>query len=138
MFCLKFSIFFRFLFCENRLFQKEKSLLYTIKQQIKKVEELGFFQRGQSLVLVKNWQFFLFFFQAEQARIMCLAIFQKEKKDFSTLKTISQRSRKNWIFTKGLVYACGKKLLICFIILFSSKQSKKMCRTMLLKGILQS
>ena len=37
------------------LLQKEKSLSRLQKQEFEKVEKLGFFQRGQSMVLVKNW-----------------------------------------------------------------------------------
>lgn len=32
-----------------------------LKQKVKKVDKVGYFQQGQSMVFVKNWQFFNLF-----------------------------------------------------------------------------
>ena len=40
------------------ILESQKALLDYKKQKVKKVEESGFFQRGQSMVLVKNLKFF--------------------------------------------------------------------------------
>ena len=56
----------------------------------KKVEKLGFFQSGQSVVLVKNSQISILLFQTEQAKKMCFTIFYKEKKPLSKTGTFAQ------------------------------------------------
>ena len=44
------------------IFQNEKPSLQIIKEKVKKVEKLTFFQRGYSRILVQNWPFFNLFF----------------------------------------------------------------------------
>ena len=61
-----FSIFllFRNTGQENVFFDilKRKKCFLAIKEEVQNVEKLPFLQRGYSMVLVKNWQFFHLFF----------------------------------------------------------------------------
>ena len=54
------------------------------------------------MVLVQTWPFFQLFFQAIQARKMSLMIFQKEKTLFWAIKKKNPKSRKIYIFFKGV------------------------------------
>ena len=54
------------------------------------------------MVLVQTWPFFQLFFQAIQARKMSLMIFQNEKTLFWAIKKKNPKSRKIYIFFKGV------------------------------------
>ena len=59
--------------------QNEKTPLY-----VQKVEKMRFFQRGQPMVLVKNWQFFHLFFMESRPR-KCVFQYCRTKKRLSRL-----------------------------------------------------
>ena len=82
------------------ILQNEKLLFQAIKTRT---------LRGQSMVLVKHWPFFL---KQLQERKMCFSIFQHEKLLFQAIKTKSLKSRKIAIFPKGLAHGFGQKLAI--------------------------
>ena len=71
-FGLKLAIFACFYFrqyrpekCVSRYSRRKKRLSRLQKQKVKKVENLRFFQRGQSMVLVQNWSFLHLFILGE-------------------------------------------------------------------------
>ena len=65
------------------------------------------------MVFAQKWPFFyIFFFQAIQARKMSFTIFQNEKTPFQAIKTRSSKSRKIDIFPKGLTHGFGPKMAI--------------------------
>ena len=98
--------------CVLQYSRRGKRLSRLSKQDVRKVEKLRFFQRGQSIVLVQNWPFFHLFFQAIQARKMCFMIFQKGKTPFQAIKSRCSKSRKIEFFPKGLVHCFGPNLAI--------------------------
>ena len=91
---------------------KKKTNFQAIKEQVKKLQKLRFFQRGSQMVLVQKWPFFELFFQAIWATKMCFAIFQNEKTPFQAIKTRSSKSRKIDIFPKWLTHGFAPKMAI--------------------------
>ena len=100
------------------ILESKNNFLFDKKKKVQKVENLTFFQRGQSTVLVKNGLFLTYFFQAIQARIMCFMIFQNEKKTFQAIKIRSSKSRKIAIFSKGIDHGFGQKWPFFQLIIF--------------------
>ena len=45
----------------DNILERKKAFLYYRKQKVKKVQKLAFFQRGYSMVLVKNLKIFHLF-----------------------------------------------------------------------------
>ena len=66
--------------CVLRCSRTKKRLFRLSKQEVQKVEQLPFFQRGQSMVLVKSGHFSMFCVKVIQARKMCFTILQNEKR----------------------------------------------------------
>ena len=61
------------------------------------------------MVLVQKWPYFRQFLQPIQARKMYFTIFQNEQTPFQAVKTISSKSVKIDIFSKGLIHGfCPK------------------------------
>ena len=81
--------------------ESQKAFLDNKKQKFQKVEKSGFFQRGQSMVLVKNLKFSMLLFLARSTTKMCLTLFQKDKKRFYTIKNRKLRKSKNQDFSQG-------------------------------------
>ena len=72
------------------ILESQKAFLDYKKQKVKKVEESGFFQRGWSMVLVKNLQFFSSFYFGLNRLEKCFCCYsRKEKGVFLTLKSQS-------------------------------------------------
>ena len=59
---------------------KKKSLSRLLKQQVKKVDNLGFFQNRQSMVLVKNWQCFYLYIIGKIGQEKCVRGYSTKKK----------------------------------------------------------
>ena len=84
----KIGIFSMFLYLEKStskmcltLFQKVKKRFQTIKnRKLKKVEKSGFFQRGQSMVLVKNLNFFSSFYRRLNRPRKCFCCYSRKEK----------------------------------------------------------
>ena len=107
---------------------ERKNLFLSYKnKKFKKSKNCHFFQRGQSMVLVKNWPFFHVFLKVIQARKMCFTIFQNEKTPFQAIKTRSSKRGKIAIFPKRLVYGFGQKLAIFPSFFFKAIKASKMC-----------
>ena len=81
--------------------ESQKAFLDNKKQKFQKVEKSGFFQRGQSMVLVKNLKFSMLLFLARSTTKMCLTLLQKDKKRFYTIKNRKLRKSKNQDFSQG-------------------------------------
>ena len=84
------------------ILESQKAFLDYKKQKFQKVEKSGFFQRGQSMVLVKNLKFSMFLFLPRSTTKMCLMLLQKVKKRFQTIKNSNLRKSKNQDFSKGV------------------------------------
>ena len=70
----------------NVILESHKAFLDYTKHKVEKVEKSGFFQRDQSMVLVKKFEIFpCFYFLQKTASQMCLTIFQILKKLFLNL-----------------------------------------------------
>ena len=95
--------------------ESQKAFLDNKKQKFQKVEKSGFFQRGQSMVLVKNLKFSMLLFLARSTTKMCLTLLQKDKKRFYTIKNKKvKKVEKSGFFPRGLVHGFGKKFEFFF------------------------
>ena len=85
------------------------------------------------MALVQKRPFFELLFQAIQAKELSFTIFQIEKTPFQPIKTTSLRSRKIYIFPKGLTHCFGPKMAIFRIFFFRQYRPGKCllcyCRT---------
>ena len=70
--------------------------------------------------------FYIFFFQAIQARKMSFMIFLHDKKSFQGIKTRSSKSLKTDIFSKELTHCFGPKMAIFLTFFFQAIQTRKM------------
>ena len=85
-----------------RIFQNEKTPFQAIKRRslrIRKIDTRVNPRFGPSMAIFPT-----FFFQALQVRKMTFSIFQIEKTPFQAVKTRSSKSRKMYIFPKGLTH----------------------------------
>ena len=91
---------------QNNIFYdilEQKNAFQGYKNKVFKKSKNGHFSKGiKPWFLPKNGHIFNFFFQAIQARIMSFTIFQNEKTPFKAVKTISLKSIKIDIFSKGV------------------------------------
>ena len=81
------------------------------------------------MVLVKIRPFFQHFFSALQVRKMTFSIFQIEKAPFQAVKTRSSKSRKMYIFPKGLTPGFGPNMAFFPTFFFSAILVRKMIFT---------
>ena len=76
--------------CVLRYSRRQKRLSRLSKEEVKKVEKLRFFQRGQSMVLVQNWSFLNVFYFRRNRRGKCVLRFcRRKKRPFQAIKTRS-------------------------------------------------
>ena len=95
------------------IFQNEKMPFQAIKTRSPKTRKIDIFPKGLTHGFgPKMATFATFFFQAIQARKICLMIFQNEKTPVQAIKTRSPKSRKIDIFPKGLTHGFGPKMAI--------------------------
>ena len=90
----KFSIFFTIgkISQQNtfdNILERKKVFLDSKIGKYKKVEELGFFQRGLVYGFSQKFEIFFFLFLAKSNRKTCVKIFQEGKKLSQTLKSES-------------------------------------------------
>ena len=100
-----FSTFFRQYWPEKCLLsysRVEKRLPRLKKQEVKKVEKLTFFRRGEPMVLVQKWPFFdvLFLGNIGQENVFYDILEQKDA--FLGYKNKNFKKWKNWHFSKGV------------------------------------
>ena len=81
------------------------------------------------MLLVQKWPVFQLLFQEIQARKMSFTIFQNQKTPFQAIKTKSSKSRKIYIFPKGLTHRFGQKMAIFPTFVFQEIQAPKMSLT---------
>ena len=62
------------------ILESQKSFLDYEKQKLKKVEKSGFFQRGLSMVLVKNLKFFSSFYHRLNRPGTCFCCYSRKEK----------------------------------------------------------
>ena len=86
------------------------------------------------MVLVKIRPFFQHFFSALQVRKMTFSIFQIDKTPFQALKTRSSKSRKIYIFPKGLTHGFGPKNGHFSDFFFQAIKARKMSFTIFQNG----
>ena len=116
--------------CLLRHSRTKKCLPRLKKKKFKKSKNCHFSKGVNPWFLDKNDLFGnFFFFQANQERKMCFAIFQNEKKPFWAIKTRSSKSQRIAISPKGLAHGFGTKMAIFLIFFFFSKQAMKMSFT---------
>ena len=84
------------------ILESQKAFLDYKKQKFQKVQKSRFFQRGQSMVLVKNLKISMCLFLARSTSKMCLTLFQKVKTRFQPKKKRKLRKSKNQDFSKGV------------------------------------
>ena len=95
------------------IFQNEKTPVQAIKTTGLKSHKIKIFAKGLTHSFGQKMAIFpCLFFQAIQARKMCLTIFQNKKTPFQPIKTTGLRSRKIEIFAKGLTHSFGQKMAI--------------------------
>ena len=95
------------------ILESQKSFLDYEKQKVKKVEKSGFFQRGRSMVLVKNLKILLvFIFGKTNQQNVFDVILESQKSFLDYKKTKSLKSQKIRIF-----HGFGKKFEFFFIFL---------------------
>ena len=109
------------------IFQNEKTPFQAIKTRSKKSRKIDIFPKGLTHGFgPKMANFPTFFFQAIQARKMSFMTFQNEKTPFQAIKTRSPKSRKIYIFPKGLTHGFGPKMAIFpTVLLRQYRPSKK-------------
>ena len=73
---------------------------------------IGFSQRGQPMILVKKWKFYLCMFLDKWALKYCLMIIEVENKPSQTIKFWILQSCHAEIFSQGLTQDFGQKLQI--------------------------
>ena len=94
---------------------------------LKSVEKLAIFQRGQSIVSAKIMKFLYFFFLGKIRQKTCLVTFQIENQHFQTIKTWIKKNSQNWHFSKGNSACFRPKLSNFFISFFQVRYVKKKC-----------
>ena len=83
-----------------QIFQNEKTPFQAIKKEVRKVGKQPFFQRGQSMVLVKDWPFFHLFFKANIGQENVFYDILQRKNVFLTYKNKKFKKWKNCHFSK--------------------------------------
>ena len=114
------------------IFQK-KNIVLDYKKGVDKVQTCRVFERGQSMVLVKNWNVFHLFYQAKLAKKRSCTICQKKKTTVLIIKKKQVKKSKNWDFSKGVSPWFWSKNGTFSIFLFEAKYTKKMTCTICLK-----
>ena len=95
------------------ILERKNAFLHNKNNKLKKEEKLGFFQSGQSMGLIENWQFFHISFSAKKAHENVFDdVLEKKKTPFQALKTTCKLSPRIWIFSKGLVHSFSQKMAI--------------------------
>ena len=95
------------------IFQNEKTPFQAIKRGSSKRRNIDIFPKGLThgfgpkMAIVTTY-----FFKAIQARKMSFMIFQNEITPFQAIKTRSSKSRKIFIFPKGLTHGFGPKMAV--------------------------
>ena len=80
----------------------KKRLSRLQKQEVQKVENLTFFQRGQPMVLVQKWPFFQLFFLGNIGQENVFYDILERKNAFLGYKNKKFKKSKNWHFSKGV------------------------------------
>ena len=91
----------------------------------KKIEKLGFFQRGWSMVFVKNLKFFHLFIFGKIRQENLFDNILEGKKAFLDSKIKKLKNSKNRDFSKGVSPWCGKKFEIFACFYFCHDQQPK-------------
>ena len=84
------------------ILQRKNVFLSYKNKKFKKMEKLPFFQRGQSMVLVKNWPFFHVFFKGNIGQENVFYDILERKKPFLGYKNKNFKKWKNCHFSKGV------------------------------------
>ena len=99
------------------------------RQKVNKAKKLRFFQRGQSKVLVKNWQFFHVFILGITGQKDVFHHNLERKNGFLDFKNNNLIQSKNWDLSKGVSPWFWSKIRNYSILLFQPKHYGKMCLT---------
>ena len=101
------------------IFQNHKTPYQAIKTRSSKSRKIDIFPMGLTHRFGQKMAIFpTFVFQAKQATKMSLTIFQNKKTFFKATKTKTSKSRKIYIFPKGLTHGFGPKMAIFPIFFF--------------------
>ena len=112
----------------NILERKNVFLRYKNKK-FKKWKNCPFFKRGKSMVLVKNWPFFLFFFKGKIGQENVFYVIVERKNAFLGYKNKNFKKGKNCHFSKGVSLWFWSKIDHFSIFFFLAIQARKMCFT---------
>ena len=108
------------------ILERKKAFLDYKKQKVKKVKKKsGFFQRGKSMALVKNWKFFHLFIFGKIRKENVFDNILERKKVFYTIKNKKLKSPKIGIFPKGLLHGFGQKFEFFFYYYYWQNQPAK-------------
>ena len=119
------------------IFWIQSNPLQVVKISILDSHQTGFFLRGQSIILDKNFKFFIVPFWAKQAQKQCLVMFRIGKKPFCSIKisileqailchkNIDFRQSPNMKFPKGLAHDFGQQFSFFSFFLFEQNKPRK-------------
>ena len=117
-------------FCD--ILEPKNAILGYNYKNFKKPKKLGFFQRGRSMVLVKNWPFFHFYILGliSQENLF-YNILEKKNAFLSYKKQEVQKFLKIAIFSNGLAHGFSLLLAIFPFFFFQTLQASNMRFTIL-------
>ena len=102
------------------IFQNKKTFFQAIKKGSSKTRKIDIFPKWLTHGFGPKMAIFSTFFQAIQARISSLTIFQNEQTPFQALKTRSSKTRNIHFSPKGLTHGFGPKMAIFPTFFFSN------------------
>ena len=108
------------------IFQNEKTPFWAIKTKSSESRKNGFFQSGQSMVLVQNWPFFNFFLGNIGQENVFYDILER-KNAFLSYKNKKFKQSKKWHFSKGVSPWFSSKICHFYTFLFKALQGREIC-----------
>ena len=113
------------------VFQNEKTPFQSLKTRSSKSHKIDIFPQGYTHGFSPKMAIFpTFFFLRQQRPQKCLLrISRTQKRPFQAIKTKSSKSRKIYIFQKGLPHGFGPKMAIFPTFFFQGIQARKMSFT---------
>ena len=101
--------------------------------EFEKVEKLGFFPRGQAMVLVKTWQFFQVFILRKIGQKNVFYHIVEGRIAYVEYRNKNLKKSKNWDFSHGFGPWFWSKIGNFSRFLFQGKQARKVCFTIFWK-----
>ena len=108
-----------------RYFRRKKRLSRLRQQVVQKVEKLGFFQRGQSIVLDKNWKFLKICILGKIGQENNFQDILEGRNASPDYKNKKLKMSKNWGFSIGVSPSFSLKIGNFSRFVFQGKQARK-------------